>query len=82
MEKNRIQWAFLLKDVYNNTSFRRWSFISVLTYVLLIQMGTGPLFSFFILIPSSVLTYLVFFLILEEILLPLYSWLTGGKRKS
>jgi len=82
MEKNKILWSLLIKDIYNNTAFRRWSFISVLTYVLLIQLGAGPLFSLFILLPSSVLTYLVFFFILEEILLPLYSWLTGGKRKT
>ena len=82
MEKNRIQWSLLLKDVYNNSSFRRWLFISFLTYVFLIKMGVGPLFSFFILIPSSVLTYSVFFFILERILFPLYGWLTGGKNKS
>ena len=82
MEKNRIQWSLLLKDVYNNGSFRRWLFISVLTYVLLVKMGVGPLFSFFILIPTSALAYMVFFFILEEILFPLYGWLTGRKRES
>jgi hypothetical protein len=82
MEKNRIQWSLLMKDIYNNGAFRRWVFISVLTYVLLIKMGVGPLFSFFILIPTSALTYMVFFFILEEILFPLYNWLTGRKRES
>lgn len=75
----RFAWGELFKDLYKSRKFRIGGFFTIATYIYLIQMGIGPWFSLFILIPCSYLAAMVFFFILEMIILPLYKWLTGEK---
>lgn len=69
-------WGEMFKDLYRNTKVRIGVFFTVSTYIFLIQSGAGPLFSLFILIPSSFFAAMVFFFIFEQMLLPLYKWLS------
>ena len=79
MARGRIDWSALFKDLYESKRLRTWGFLTVVTYILLIKNGIGPVFSLLILAPSTFITALIFFFILEEILFPLYKWLTGNK---
>lgn len=79
MKNSRIAWKELFKDLYTNKRLRISLFFGVGTYAYLIKIGFGPIFSLLILIPSSYLAALVFFIILENLIFPLYNWLTRGK---
>lgn len=79
MKESNFAWGELFKDLYSSSKFRVTLFFGVGTYIYLIKMGSGPLFSLLILIPSCFLASMVFFFIVEQMLLPLYKWLSGQK---
>jgi hypothetical protein len=76
MNLRKFAWGEMFKDLYGNSKVRIGVFFTVSTYIFLIQSGVGPLFSLFILIPSSFFAAMVFFFIFEQMLLPLYKWLS------
>ena len=79
MSRRRFAWNLLFKDLYESKKIRIGVFFTVSTYIYLVQSGLGPLFSLFVLIPSSFLVAMIFFFVLEQIILPLYKWLIGEK---
>lgn len=79
MSRRKFAWKLLFKDLYGSRKVRIGLLFTVATYIYLVQSGAGPLFSLFILIPSSYLAAMIFFFILEEILIPFYKWLIKEK---
>jgi hypothetical protein len=79
MRQRRFDWSRFFKDLYGSRKVRVGVFFTVSTYIYLVKSGLGPLFSLIVLIPSSFLVAMIFFFILEEIILPLYKWLIKEK---
>jgi len=75
MSRSKFAWNLLFQDLYGSKNIRIGVFFTVSTYIFLVQSGVGPLFSLFILIPSSFLVAMIFFFIVEQLILPLYKWL-------
>lgn len=75
----KINIVEVLKALSESNRLRTWGFLTIITYTYLIKSGMGPLFSLFILIPSTYISALIFFFLIESIIIPFYRWLTGNK---
>lgn len=77
MSQRKISWSALFKALYQSKRLRTWSFLTLVTYTYLVKSGMGPIFSLLILAPSTYFAGLIFFFIIEAVIIPLYKWMTN-----